>query len=89
LDGYFDELAVSDEVGVGKPDPRIFQGILEKMGLATQEVLFVGDSLNDDYEGARCAGIDFVFYNRKRIPLEAHLRPAYTIERLDELEYIL
>lgn len=89
LDHYFDAIAVSDEAGIGKPDPRIFQAILDSMGLAKEDVLFVGDSLRDDYEGARRAGIDFCFYNRKRIPLEPHVQPAFTIESLAELENVL
>lgn len=89
LERYFDALAVSDDLGIGKPDPRIFQAALDQMGLAREEVLFVGDSLRDDYEGALRAGIDFIFYNRKRTPLEPHIRPKYAIERLDELERVL
>jgi HAD superfamily hydrolase (TIGR01549 family) len=43
LDGIFDEIIVSDEVGVSKPDPRIFNIALERTGLEPEEVAYIGD----------------------------------------------
>lgn len=86
---YFEALIVSDEAGIAKPDPRIFHAALERLGLGPHEVVFVGDSLKDDYAGAARAGIDFCFYNRKRLPLGAEHSPAYIIERLCELPELL
>jgi glucose-1-phosphatase len=39
----FDETVISAEVGVAKPDPRIFQITLERLGAAAQETIFVDD----------------------------------------------
>jgi 2-haloacid dehalogenase len=86
---FFDALVVSDEAGIAKPDPRIFHAALERLELGPEEVLFVGDSLKDDYAGAVRAGIDFCYYNRRRAPLEPGIRPAYTIERLSDLPDLL
>jgi HAD superfamily hydrolase (TIGR01509 family) len=57
LDRYFDTVIVAEEAGVGKPDPRPFQMALERLGLAPEEVIMVGNDAGRDVAGARAAGI--------------------------------
>lgn len=57
LDGFFDPIVVSGEVGAHKPDPQIFSNAVQKLQLRAELVLHVGDSLNEDVEGARKAGL--------------------------------
>ncbi|WP_232275191.1 HAD family hydrolase [Paenibacillus sp. 481] len=85
LHHYFDALIISDEVGYWKPDLQIFQTALQQLSLNTDEVLFVGDSLNDDYLGAVNAGIDFCYYNRSGADLEPHHKPKYMVKQLGEI----
>jgi putative hydrolase of the HAD superfamily len=47
-------------VGVEKPDPRIFQIALERLGVAAERALYVGDIRSVDEKGARAAGMHFV-----------------------------
>lgn len=47
----------SHVVGVSKPDPRIFRMGVERLGLAPEEVLYVGDLYAVDVLGARAAGL--------------------------------
>lgn len=61
---FFDAVVVSGDVGVKKPDSAIFVPALEQTGLATDEVLFVGDSPEDDVAGARAAGLRPVLIRR-------------------------
>ena len=61
---FFDAVVVSGDVGVKKPDPAIFVPALQQTGLATDEVLFVGDSPEDDVAGARAAGLRPVLIRR-------------------------
>jgi HAD superfamily hydrolase (TIGR01549 family) len=42
----------SADVGVEKPDPRIFEEALRKLSVAPQDTVHVGDLIRDDYEGA-------------------------------------
>lgn len=58
----FDPLLISEEVGVAKPDARIFEMALTRLGLGPEAVLYVGDSISHDREGCRRAGIDFCHY---------------------------
>lgn len=59
---YFDVVIVSEEVGVRKPNPKIFRICLSKLRLRRNQVIFVGDSLLYDIVGARAAEIISVLY---------------------------
>ena len=83
LDGYIDELVVSEEAGVSKPEPRIFQIALERLGCRPEQVVMIGDSWAADVVGAKAAGIRAIWFN----PL-GHERPADdpAVEELRSLE---
>jgi putative hydrolase of the HAD superfamily len=55
---FFDTIVDSHVVGVAKPDPRIFQIALERLGVTPQEARFAGDIYSIDMVGARAAGIE-------------------------------
>lgn len=83
---YLDMLIVSEEVGVAKPDPRIFQIALDQLGVVPSQALYVGDSLEFDLPGAAAAGVPFVWMNPRCEALPPGLpSPVATIERLTEL----
>lgn len=42
---YFDKMFISYKMGMAKPDPRIFQTMLEEAGIAAEETLFIDDSM--------------------------------------------
>ncbi|GAA4848836.1 YjjG family noncanonical pyrimidine nucleotidase [Paenibacillus vulneris] len=83
--GTFQSIVVSDEVGIRKPHKEIFEMALNELKLDKDEVLFVGDSLQDDYHGSVNAGIDFCYYNRNKQNLREDIQPKYMIHRLEEL----
>ncbi len=56
LEGCFDAVVISCEVGLAKPDPRIFRLCLERLGLPPHETLFVDDRL-DNVEAAARVGL--------------------------------
>jgi len=56
LDKYFSLLICSSDLGVRKPNPKIFQHIAENLGIKPQELVHVGDSVEADMYGARDAG---------------------------------
>ncbi len=65
LDGVFDHILSSDELGVSKPDPRIFSEACRRLGTAPERVLHVGDTPSDDYAGARAAGMNALLLQRE------------------------
>jgi YjjG family noncanonical pyrimidine nucleotidase len=81
----FKSIVISDEVGIRKPKKEIFEIALRDFKLSNKEVLFVGDSLQDDYHGALNSGIDFCFYNRQNIVISPDIKPRYTISTLLDL----
>jgi len=86
LADHLDLLIVSEEVGVAKPDPKIFQIALEQLGLEPSQALYVGDSLEFDLPGAAALGIGAIWMNPRHETLPAKLpQPLATIERLTDL----
>ena len=61
---FFDFVVVSAEVGLAKPDPRIFELVVNKAEVPRQRILYVGDHVGDDVEGARGAGLGAVLIDR-------------------------
>lgn len=53
---YFEVTVGSYEVGVEKPDPRIFEIALNAMGWRGDPPWYAGDRVDKDVEGARAAG---------------------------------
>ena len=53
----FDAAVFSCEVGVSKPDPRIYEIACERLGAEAEDCLFVGDGANDELPGAERAGM--------------------------------
>ncbi|HTI51050.1 MAG TPA: HAD-IA family hydrolase [Planctomycetaceae bacterium] len=56
---------ISAEVGYRKPSPRFFEALLAAAGCRADELLMVGDDRENDWEGARQAGIEAVLLNRR------------------------
>src|SRR5205814_10055227 len=59
-----DATVFSYEVGIRKPDPRIFRRALDAVGAAPAEALFVGDGGSDELRGARAVGMASVLVTR-------------------------
>lgn len=57
LDGAFDAVITSVEVGRRKPHPAIYAAALARMGVEPQRCVFVGDTHGPDYVGPRAAGM--------------------------------
>ena len=60
----FATVAVSAIEETGKPDPEIFRRACARLGFAPEECLHVGDSLREDYEAARAAGLAALHLDR-------------------------
>lgn len=64
LRDYFDTVTSSTEVGAAKPDPQVFAAALAKHQGMANGVWHIGDSWQDDYQGAEQAGLRGVWLNR-------------------------
>ena len=54
---FFESITISSLAGSAKPDPTIFAAALEKHGCFSQQAWHVGDSLQEDYYGAKAVGM--------------------------------
>ncbi|MGH2692355.1 MAG: HAD family hydrolase [Actinomycetota bacterium] len=68
LDGYFEIWAISAEVGVDKPDPKIFEYALSQAGAAPERCVMVGDRLDNDISAAKRHGMRTVWLLRGEAP---------------------
>lgn len=89
LDGIFKSVVFSQEHRVEKPDPAIFRIALRELGCSELELLHVGDSLENDVDGAHNAGIRCAWLNRNQIENDTAITPDYEIGSLTELLDIL
>ncbi|HUN91118.1 MAG TPA: HAD-IA family hydrolase [Burkholderiaceae bacterium] len=64
IDAHFEELIVSAEHGISKPDPRLFDVALRRIGISAADSVHVGDRWDLDVVGARSAGVAPVWFNR-------------------------
>jgi putative hydrolase of the HAD superfamily len=80
-----DCVVISGELGVRKPDPRIFRHVLRAMNIAPEACWFVGDHPVHDVAGARGAGMTAAWVDHGQ-PWPAGVSPAtHRITRLAEL----
>jgi HAD superfamily hydrolase (TIGR01509 family)/HAD superfamily hydrolase (TIGR01549 family) len=77
---YFEFVIVSSETGLAKPDRRIFDLAVDRVDHPRQRLLYVGDHMGDDIEGARGAGLDAVLVDRR------DRQPEATCPRIGSLE---
>src|SRR4051794_32296509 len=90
LERYFDVVIVSGEAGVAKPDRRVFELALRKLGGEPSTAWYVGDNIVNDVGGAQSAGWTAVWVNRLgRTRLPEHAEPHHEITSLTELLTIL
>jgi putative hydrolase of the HAD superfamily len=90
LSEIFEVILVSGQLGIAKPDPRIFDVALEGLRVAPEEAIMVGNSLEHDHQGAINAGVRFVWANHqgKDLP-DGWPEPDHEVNSFDELRDLL
>ncbi|WP_207426456.1 YjjG family noncanonical pyrimidine nucleotidase [Pedobacter sp. SYSU D00535] len=63
LGKYFDNIVISEVIGVNKPNPAIFEFALDAAGARKEESIMIGDSIEADIRGAMAFGMDAIFFN--------------------------
>lgn len=86
LDEYFDAVAISAEIGMGKPDTGIFDFVFESLGSPARETaVMVGDNLSADIAGGANYGIATCWYNPSGRAREGAPRIDHEVTDLQEL----
>jgi len=86
LEDAFELIVVSGEIGIMKPDPRIFEYALAELGVSADRAAHVGDTLSSDIEGATAAGVLPIWLNRTG---ESSDYRGLEIRSLDDLTSVL
>ncbi len=90
LSRVMEVILVSGQLGISKPDPRIFEVALEGLRVVPEEAIMIGNSLEHDHQGAMNAGIRFVWANHHGKPLpEGWPEPDYEVSSFLELRDLL
>ncbi|MCZ4242955.1 YjjG family noncanonical pyrimidine nucleotidase [Pedobacter punctiformis] len=84
LNPYFQNVIISEDVGVNKPSPVIFQHALDKAKARKEESIMIGDSLEADIYGALNFGMEAIFFNphKKQKPQDVNLEITHLKELL-------
>ena len=85
IDGHFAGVLNAESVGCAKPHAEAFLASARALGVAPQQMLYVGDNPQLDVVGARAAGCRAAWVNRSRAPWPEGLSPAADLEVPDLL----
>lgn len=90
---YFDDIFISSECGVKKPDSRFFEMLLQKHGIDTNKSIMVGNDGKSDIGGAKSVGMDTLYVHSNISPkLEIKISPEdgkTEVEVYPEADYVL
>ena len=75
-------LVISSEVGWKKPAAQFFAEVARLANLVPEQILIVGDDVENDFEGARAAGLPALLFDP---PGKSNLAPTERIARLSDL----
>lgn len=84
LHHFFDEVVTSEEAGAEKPDERIFQLALDKMGCRPEKSIMIGNKFSEDILGAINIGMPAILVNSELTPEEE----KYLEERNIEIDVV-
>lgn len=88
LSDFFDEVIIAGEVGLGKPDVRIFELILSRLKVSPDAAVMIGNSLESDLKPAQTMGMKSVWINRAREWHDDAIVPDFEVSSLMELKDI-
>ncbi|MGL5692856.1 MAG: HAD-IA family hydrolase, partial [Peptostreptococcaceae bacterium] len=87
---YFDEVIISDEIKIAKPDSKIFEYALNTIKHNNKNsVLMIGDSLSSDIKGGFNFGIDTCWFNSNQKLNNSKINPTFEINSLLQLKELL
>jgi putative hydrolase of the HAD superfamily len=77
------DIVSSADVGLHKPDPRIFELACNRLGVSSGEAAHVGDHHYADYLGARALGMQAVLIDRHDAEADHGIIPIRTLDSLE------
>jgi putative hydrolase of the HAD superfamily len=97
INHLIDLTVISDEIGIKKPNPKLFDHVLKKFGIKGDEMIYVGDRIDKDIIPALLNNIHSVYIHRggkydtlrTGIRIHGEIKPDYEIYNLNEIFEII
>jgi putative hydrolase of the HAD superfamily len=82
-----DAIFISDQIGISKPNPKIYQYVCNTLQLKPEEIVYIGDNPDSDIDPANQVGMITVRIRRegKYYHVEGKTKPRYQVSHFDEL----
>lgn len=88
IDKYFDALILSEDIGINKPNPELYEYALQKTASKKEESIMIGDMFDTDIVGAANIGMEQIYFNAKKKE-NMPFTPTYTVTELLQIKEIL
>ena len=85
--GYFDFVLTSIDVGLKKPDPRLFHLIIRQLGVAPKNTIMVGNDRAEDIRPAAKLGMLTAYFTEKHDP--NYLEPDFQFSSFVDLPHLI
>lgn len=89
IKSYFDHIIISGDYGVGKPDPSLFEYMMDEANIKPEQGIMVGDNLNTDILGSSRVGMKNVWINREGKENTSNVTPTFEVESLTQFKQLL
>ena len=86
---YFEVVVISGEIGVGKPDPKLFQIALDRLNISPNEAVVIGNARGTDILGAQNAKIKAIWLNQDNSDYQSDVIPDFQIAELSQFPALL
>ena len=86
---YFDSTVYSDEIGLFKPHPKMFEIPLNRFNCKPQKAIHIGDMLETDIKGAQDFKMKTIWLNDTNSPKPTEILPDYEIKQISEVLQII
>ena len=89
IEHYIHHLVLSDDCGITKPLPGIFEYALKRTGAIAETTVMIGDNYDADVQGAKNAGWHTILFNIKNFDSNNVPDADVVVETLEEIKSIL
>lgn len=86
---YINRIILSDDCGITKPMPGIFEYALCVCGASPATSVMIGDNFDADIRGAHNAGWRTIFFNKNGEPIQESSVADFSVDKLLDIKHIL
>lgn len=84
IEKYFQTVTNCEMVGVKKPNPLIFEFAITKANALKEQSVMIGDSIEADIEGAMKVGMDVIYFNEFKTPIDLNIPNVFHLSEIKQ-----